>query len=275
MALAELGWSEANNLRIDWRWAAGDSKRAADYAGELVALRPDVLFGDNTFVMIELQRTARSLPIVFARVNNPIVSGFASSLARPGGNITGFADSEPLSYTKLPEFLKQLAPHVTHVAVLVITGAFSERTQGVVSAASSIGLKVDIAEAANARQIEDVVAEAARVPNGGLIVPTDPALANFHDLILRLIAQYRLPAAFGGNRTWATEGGLVYYGASVDEQYRGAAGYIDRILKGTQPNELPIQQPTRYELVINLKTAKALGIDVPVSMQLVADEVIE
>ena len=274
--LTELGWIDGRNIRIDWRWAAGDRDRASTYATELVALKPDVLFGDNTFVVIELQQATRTLPIVFAMVNNPILSGFVTSLARPGGNITGFSDSEPLSLSKLPEFIKQIAPHVTSVAIIAdgLTQAAKTRTQGVATAALSVGLKVIVVEVRDTRAIEDAIVGFGQEPNGGLIVPGNP-ITNLHrKLILALAARYKLPVICGF-RYYAADGGLLSYGTKTSEQYRGAAGYIDRILKGAKPTELPVQQPTKFELVINLKTAKALGLEVPPMLLARADEVIE
>jgi putative ABC transport system substrate-binding protein len=272
-AFARLGWIEGKSIWIDWRWAAGDSRRAVPYANELVAQRPDVLFGDNTFVVAELQKAGHSLPIVFAKVNDPILSGFASNLARPDGNITGFADAEPASLTKLPEFLKQLAPQIN--SVVVVTGLPpTGRTEGIVNAASSIGLRASVVLVRNAREIEDAMAGFAREPNSGLILPGDPLLAGYRSLIVQLVAQYRLPATYG-NLWWAPEGALLCYGTKSEDQYRGAASYIDRILKGASPEELPIQAPTKYELIVNLRTARALGLTVPLTLQVVADEVIE
>jgi putative ABC transport system substrate-binding protein len=271
--LAEHGWIEGRNIRIDWRWAAGNNERATASAGELVALKPDVLFGDNTFVVRELQKATRSVPIVFAKVNDPIGPGFVGSLARPGANITGFADGEPTSLTKLPEFIKQLAPKVTDVAILngqLITA----RSDGIASAASSIGLAAKIVPVHDAYEIEDAFAGFARKPNVGLIVPGDPVLFGYRTLIFGLAARYRLPAAYG-SVSWATTGGLLCYGTDAREQYRGAAGYVDRILKGARPDELPVQTPTKYEVVINLQAAKAIGLDVPPPLLAIADEVIE
>jgi putative ABC transport system substrate-binding protein len=271
--LAERGWIERRNIQIDWRWAAGNNDRAAAYAGELVALKPDVLFGDNTFVVRELQKATRLVPIVFAKVNDPIGPGFVGSLSRPGGNITGFADGEGVSLTKLPEFIKQLAPKVTDVAILngqLITS----RPQGIASAASSIGMRAKILSVHDAYEIENALADFAREPNVALIVPGDPVLFGYRSLIFKLAGQYRLPAVYG-SVAWATSGGLFAYGTAAGEQYRGAAAYIDRILKGARPDELPVQTPAKYEIVINLKSAKALGIAVPADLLALADEVIE
>ena len=271
--LAEHGWIEGRNIQLEWRWAQGNNDRAAAYAGELVALKPDVLFGDNTFVVRELQRATRLVPIVFAKVNDPIGSGFVGSLSRPGGNITGFADGEGVSLTKLPEFIKQLAPKITDVAILdgQLTTA---RSQGIASAASSIGMKAKILSVHDTHEIEKALADFAYAPNGALIVPGDPVLFGYRILIFKLAAHYRLPAVYG-SVAWATSGGLFAYGTAAGEQYRGAAGYIDRILKGARPEDLPVQTPAKYEIVINLNAAKALGLTVPPSLLAIADEVIE
>jgi putative tryptophan/tyrosine transport system substrate-binding protein len=276
--LRELGWIEGQTIQSDWRWAAANRDRASTYAAELVALNPEVIFGDNTFVVRALQQATRTLPIVFAMVNNPLLSGFVASLARPGGNITGFSDSEPLSLSKLPEFMRQIAPLVTSVAIIAdgqtLTEAAKARTQGIATAASSVGLKVAIFEVRGAGEIESAIAAAGREPNGGLIVPGNPVTNVHRKLILSLAARHELPAICG-YRYYAVDGGLLSYGTKSSEQYRGAAGYVDRILKGAKPSELPVQQPTKFELVINLKTAKALGLTVPPSLLALADEVIE
>jgi putative tryptophan/tyrosine transport system substrate-binding protein len=274
--LHELGWIEGRNLQINWRWAAGDRDRARRYASELVALRPDVLFGDNTFVVAALLEATRILPIVFALVNNPIGSGFVRSLAHPGGNVTGFADSEPLSLVKLGEFVKQVAPHVERVVIL---GQFYEalgesRLRLVETSAASLGLKSVIAEVHDTRGLEDVVAAFAQDPNGVLIIPGDPFTAIHGKLILTLALHYELPT-ISGYRDFTSDGGLLSYGTKAVDQYRGAADYVGRIFKGARPDELPVQQPTRFELIINLKTAKALGLTVPPTLLALADEVIE
>jgi putative ABC transport system substrate-binding protein len=272
-ALAKLGWIEGRTVRIEWRWAAGDNGRAAAYAAELAGLRPDALFGDNTFVVMELQKATRSLPIVFAKVNDPFSFGLADSLARPGGNITGFADAEPASLTKLPELLKQLAPQLESVAIILGQGP-TPRSQGIANAASSIGMRASLHLLHDAREIEEAITGFARGPNVGLIHPGDPVILPYRGLVVKLAAQYRLPAAYG-NPIWGPEGGLLCYGTKAEDQYRGAAGYINRILKGARPDELPIQTPTKYQLVINMKTAKALGLTVPPTLLSTADEVIE
>jgi putative ABC transport system substrate-binding protein len=272
-ALAKLGWIEGRTVRIAWRWAAGDSDRAAAYAAELAAQRPDVLFGDNTFVVVQLQKATRALPIVFAKVNDPISFGFANNLARPGGNITGFTDAEPESLTKLPELLRLLAPKLERVAIILGQGP-TPRSQGIANAAASIGLRPSLHLVHDVREIEETIAGLARERNMGLIHPGDPVIQPYRGQVARLVAQYRLPAVYGA-LYWAPEGALLCYGTRAEEQYRGAAGYIDRVLKGVRPEELPIQTPIKYELVINMRTAKAVDISVPSSLLAIADEVIE
>jgi putative ABC transport system substrate-binding protein len=274
--LSKLGWMEGGNIRTDWRWAAADRDRATAYAHELVGLNPDVLFVDNTFVAQALKKAALALPIVFAHVTDPITSGFVVSLAHPGGNMTGFTDSESESHTKLVEIIKQIAPQTSRIATLGgPTQSAGEKVRDAIdSAASSVGLRNTLIEVGNAGEIEAAIADFGREPNGALLVPGDPVTTSHLQLILMLAARYQLPVV-GGYRYLATNGGLASYGANVIEQYRGAAGYIDRILKGAKPAELPVQQPTKYELKINLRAAKALGLDVRLSLQQLADEVIE
>jgi putative tryptophan/tyrosine transport system substrate-binding protein len=276
-ALQELGWIEGRNIRIDLRWAAGDFDRARSFSAELIGLQPDVLFGDNTFVVAALQQATHTVPIVFAFVNNPIGSGFVSSLARPGGNITGFADSDPQSLTKLVEFTKEIAPQITRVAIITRPtprAAGQVRTRHVETAASLIGLKPTVATVRDTGEIEDAIDRFAREPNGGLIVPGDPFTNIHHKLIIALAARHKLPATYGYSQ-FVRDGGLLSYGTKTSEQYRGAAGYVHRMLKGEKPSDLPVQQPTRFELAINIKTAKSLGLAVPLTLQAAADEVIE
>jgi putative ABC transport system substrate-binding protein len=275
-ALQELGWAEGRNIQIDWRWAAYNRSLAKTYAAELVTLKPDVLFGDNTFVVEQLQGATRTLPIVFAAVNNPVLSGFVGSVAYPGGNITGFADSEPSSLAKLVEFIRLVAPQVTNVAIIAddISQVAKARTNVVAAAASSAGLTVTVTNVHDAQEIEAAVIELGREPNGGLIVPGNPTTNLHRKLILTLASRYKLPAVFG-YLLFAGDGGLLSYGTKTSDQYRGAAGYIDRILKGARPGELPVQLPTKFELVINLKTANALGLTIPETLLATADELIQ
>jgi putative ABC transport system substrate-binding protein len=259
------------------RWAAADRDRAALLAAELVARKPDVLFSDNTFVAQALQKATRTVPIVFARISDPISSGFVGSLARPGGNMTGFSNSELSSYAKFVEFTKEIAPNVTRIGIVISEprqNSIDGSVDAITNAATSIGMKSTVVRADSAREVEDAVAEFGRTPNGGLIMPGDPATTAHRKLIFALAARYKLPV-MGSYPFLAADGGLLAYGAATREQYEGAARYVDRILRGEMPAELPVQQPTKYELSVNLKTAKALGLTVPPSLLAIADEVIE
>jgi putative ABC transport system substrate-binding protein len=278
-ALQDLGWTEGRNLRIDWRWAANDANRARTYAAELVALNPDLLFGDNSFVVHELQQATRILPIIFARTTDPVGAGFVDSLARPGGNITGFADTERSTLGKLAEIMKEVAPQVTRVALITstITGTIpnSGLAPEVASAASSLGLPTIVVDVhGNTGEIEDAIVAQAKEPNGGLIVVSGPFILFHRKLVIELAARHKLPAVYS-HLNFAKDGGLISYGVDRGDQYRGAAGYVDRILKGAKPTDLPVQQPIEYHFVLNLKTAKAHGLPVPQSILLRATEVIE
>jgi putative tryptophan/tyrosine transport system substrate-binding protein len=274
-ALNQWGWSEGRNLRIDTRWANADDIRR--HATELVALAPDVLLaGTGTPTVAPLLEATRSVPIVFVIVIDPVGAGFVASLARPGGNATGFAAYEYSMSGKWLELLKEIAPRLTRVAVLRDPAVASGIGQfgAVQIVAPSLGVEaipVDVREPA---EIDRAVTAFANGSNGGLIV-TGSALATVHrQLIAALAAWHKLPAVFP-SRPYVTAGGLISYGPDIVDQYRRAAGYVDRILKGEKPADLPVQAPTKYELVINLKTAKALGVDVPPTLLAHADEVIE
>jgi ABC-type uncharacterized transport system substrate-binding protein len=274
-ALAQLGWTDGRNLRIDYRWAAGNAENYRKYAAELVALAPDVVLAPGFSVGPMIQAT-RTVPIVFVFTTDPVGSGFVDSLSRPGGNATGFMLFEFSLNAKWLELLKEIAPGVTRAAVLRDAAIPSGIGQFAViqSVAPSVGVEVSPINLRDAGEIERGVTAFARSGNGGLIVAAS-ALATVHrDLIITLAARHKLPAVYF-NRVFVTDGGLISYGADFNDQYRRAAGYIDRILKGEKPADLPVQAPTKYELVINLKTAKALGLDVPHSMLARADEVIE
>ena len=275
-ALQQLGWTDGSNVRVDYRWAAGDAGRFQRYAEELLALAPDVILASATPSVQALQRATRTVPIVFTLVTDPVGAGFVQSLARPGGNTTGFLQFEFGLSGKWLELLKQVAPDVTRAAVLRDPDVGTGTTQFAVIQAMAPLLRVEV-NPVNVRdpsEIRRAVEAFARSPNGGLIV-TASALALHHsDLITMLTARHRLPAVYPF-RHFVKAGGLISYGPNELEQFRQAAGYVDRILKGEKPADLPVQAPTKYELVINLKTAKALGLDVPPTLLARADEVIE
>ncbi len=275
-ALQQLGWSEERNLRIEYRWGRGNAADTRKYAQELVALAPDVLVVSGASSLTPLLQTTRTLPIVFTSVADPVGAGFVASLSRPGGNATGFIQFEYSLSGKWLELLKQIAPAVTRAAVLRDPMQTSGVGQFAViqSVASSVGIEVIPVNVHDPDDTERSVAAFARTPNGGLVV-TASALTLVHlDRIVALAARLRLPAVYP-RRLYVESGGLMSYGFDVVDQFRRAAGYVDRILKGEKPADLPVQAPTRYELVINLKTAKALGLEVPPTLLARADEVIE
>ena len=274
--LQQLGWTDGRNVRIDVRWAAGDPDRFRRYATELVALAPDVILAAAVSSMMPLQQATRSVPLVFVQVTDPVGAGFVASLARPGGNATGFTLFEFGVSAKWLELLKEVAPRLTRVAVLrdpsssTGIGQFAAM-QGV---APALGVELSPIGVSDPGEIERTMAEFARGSNGGLIlVPTAQTLIH-RELIITLAARHQLPTIYP-YRYFVTAGGLICYGPDEIEQYRRAAGYIDRILKGEKPADLPVQAATKYELVINLKTAKALGLEVPATLLATADEVIE
>jgi putative tryptophan/tyrosine transport system substrate-binding protein len=274
--LQEAGWTDGRNVRIEYLWGANDVERSRNYAAELVALAPDVILASGSAAVAALQQATRTLPIVFVTVVDPVGSGFVDSLARPGGNITGFPLFEYGISGKWLELLKEIAPPVTRVAVLRDPALASGGGQlgAIQSVAPSFGVEWSPVNMRDAGEIERGVTAFARSPNGGLIV-TGSTLATLHrDLIVALAARHRLPAIYP-QRYYLTGGGLISYGADTTDPYRRAAGYVDRILKGEKPADLPVQAPTKYELVINLKTARALGLEVPPTLLARADEVIE
>jgi putative ABC transport system substrate-binding protein len=274
--LQELGWSDGRNVRIETRWGAGDADRIRRYAAELVALAPDVILASGGSVVGPLRQATRSVPIVFTQTPDPVGAGFVESMAQPGGNATGFTIFEYGISGKWLELLKQIAPGVTRAAVLR-DAAIAQGT-GQFGAIQSVAplFKVELRpfDVRDASEIERAVTAFARSPNGGLIV-TGSGLSIVHrELIIALAARYRLPAIYP-LRLFVIGGGLISYGADSIDPHRRAAGYVDRILKGEKPADLPVQAPTKYELVINLKTAKALGIEIPPTLLARADEVIE
>ena len=275
-ALEQLGWNEGHNIRIDIRWGDDKIDLERKYAAELVGLAPDVILASGSMSVTAVQALSRTLPIVFAAVADPVGAGFVESMARPGGNATGFMIYEYSLGGKFLELLRQIAPSVTRVAVLrdANNPALLATFGAVRGAAQLLGVEVSVVDTRDAGEIERGVTAFARPENGGLIV-LPGARASVHGaLIVALAARYKLPAIYPF-RYHATGGGLIYYGPDFVEPFRPAAGYVDRILKGEKPNDLPVQAPTKYELVINLKTAKALGLTVPPTLIAQADEVIE
>jgi putative tryptophan/tyrosine transport system substrate-binding protein len=272
--LQETGWAVGRNVQIDLRWGAANNELYRKYAAELVALAPDVVLASATPSVQALQHANRTVPIVFAMVGDPVGTGLAASLARPGGSTTGFTPMEFGFGAKWVELLKEIAPRVTRVAVLRDLTIGPAQLSAIQAVAPSFGVELSAVGVGDVGEIERSVAAFAHSSNGGLVV-TASTLAGVHrDLITMLAARHRLPAVYPF-RYFVTVGGLISYGANPLDQYRRAAGYVDRILRGEKPADLPVQAPTKYELVINLKTAKALGIEIPSSVLARADEVIE
>jgi ABC-type uncharacterized transport system substrate-binding protein len=274
--LQELGWTVGRNVRIEYRWGAGDAELFRRHGLELVALAPDVILAAGGAVVPSLLQATRTIPIVFTLTPDPVGAGFVESLARPGGNATGFTIFEYGISGKWLELLKEIAPHVTRAAVIrdPAIAAGLGLWGAIQSVAPSLGVELRPLGVRDAGEIERVVTAFARSSNGGLIV-TGSSLATVHrELITTLAARYRLPAVYP-QRSFVTVGGLISYGPDSIDPYRQAAGYVDRILRGEKPADLPVQAPTKYELVINLKTAKAIGLEVPPTLLARADEVIE
>ena len=275
--LSKLGWKEGSNLRIELRWAAGDPDKIRRMARELVDLRPDVILGQTTPVTDALAHETRTIPIVFMTVSDPIASGFVTSLARPSSNLTGFALFESALGGKWVELLKQIAPRTARVALLfnpATAPPLKIYMSSIRDAASSLAIQATDAAVNTNGDIERVIEAQARDPGGGLIVMPDSSNTINRELITTLAARYRMPAIYY-HRFFTESGGLVSYGDDRTQLAQDAAGYIDRILKGAKPQDLPVQAPTKYDLVINLKAAKALGLEVPSSLLATADEVVE
>ena len=274
--LAKLGWTEGQNLHLELRWSAGNSNRIRTLSKELVGLRPDVIVSQTTQVTSAVARETRTIPIVFVTVGDPVPSGFVANLARPGGNITGFMLETPEQGGKWVQLLKEIAPNTVRVALLSnpATGAPLEFYMPSIQAgASSSDVQVSVAPVGTKDEIEGVIAAQAQ-PGGGLIVMPAAFNVTNREVIIAMAARYGMPAIYFNN-FFPKSGGLISYSPDFAEQFRQAPEYIDRILKGAKPGQLPIQSPTKFELVINLKTAKALGLQVPALLQQVADEVIE
>jgi ABC-type uncharacterized transport system substrate-binding protein len=274
--LQKLGWTDGRNVRIDYRWGGADPGRIHAQAKELVGLNPDVILVSSALALQPLMHETRGIPIVFTQIADPIGAGLVASLARPGGNITGFTVAEFSTFGKLLEVLKEVAPHVTRVAVVLNPDQIPQTgmLRAIEAAAPSFRVQVTAAGARDATELERAIDQFARVPNGGLIVLPKPVTDGNRGLIIAMAARHRLPAAYAFRHSVA-DGGLVSYGIDLADQFRQAASYVDRILRGEKPADLPVQQPTKYETVLNLKTAKALGLDVPWILQQRADEVIE
>jgi putative ABC transport system substrate-binding protein len=273
--LQELGWAVGRNMRIDYRWSVGDSVRLHKDAAELVALAPEVILGGVGATAAALQQASRTVPIIMAQGIDPVGNGYVESMARPGGNITGFIQFEYSLAGKWMELLKEVAPGITRVGVVREPGNAAIGQWAMIQAvAESFGSELRRIDLQDAGEIERAVTAFARSPNGGLIVAVSAASLTHRDLIIKLAAQHRLPAVYA-YRVFVTHGGLITYGPDIVAQYRRAADYVDRILKGEKPADLPVQAPTKYELIINLKTAKMLGLEVPPTLLARADEVIE
>jgi len=273
--LQQLGWTDGRNVRIDTRWPGGDPDRVRKYAAELVGLAPNVILASASPSVAALQRVTRSVPIVFANVIDPVGAGFVASLARPGGNTTGFSSFEYSISGKWLELLKEIAPNVIRAAVVRDPALAAGIGQfAAIQAMAPPSFELTLIDMRDPGEIERAITAFARERNGGLIVTASSLAVTYRDLIISLARRYSLPNVYGF-RYYPASGGLASYGPDVVDPYRRAAGYVDRILKGEKPADLPVQAPTKYELVINLKTAKALGLTVPESVLARADEVIE
>ena len=275
--LQKLGWTEGRNIRIDTRWAAFDAESRQRFAKELITLRPDLILSHSTPTTAELLLQTRTIPIIFATVTDPVGSGFVASLPRPGGNVTGFTLVEPTMAAKWVELLKEIAPRVNRVAMLFnpATATYADYfLKPFKAAAPSFAVEAIAAPARGTSELESVVAAQVREPNGGLIVMPDSFTDANREEITSLAARYHLPAVYA-YRFFTERGGLLSYGADLSDNFRRAADYVDRVLKGEKPADLPVQAPTKFELVINLKTAKALGLSVSPSLLARADDVIE
>ena len=273
--LQRLGWTEGRNLRIDFRWTEGDAGQLRRYSEELVALAPEAILVTSSAPLAALRQATRTVPIVFVAVADPVEGGAVASLARPGGNTTGFTPLEYGTSAKWLELLKQMVPSVTRVAVLRAASPGSKgQLSAIQSVAHALGVELNPVDGNEAAEIERAIAVFARASNGGLIAPAIPPTIIHRELIIALAARHRLPAIYAF-RSHVASGGLMSYGSDPVDPYRRAASYIDRILKGAKPADLPVQTPTKYVFAVNLKTAKALGLTVPTSILLRADEVIE
>src|SRR5262245_33698918 len=275
--LGKLGWTEGHNIQIDTRWATADVELLQRLAKQLVTLQPDLILTGSTTATAAMRQQTNTIPIVFAMVGDPVGSGFVASLSRPGGNLTGFTPIENSLGGKWVELLKEIAPRVARVAMVfnpAMAPFASYYLNPFKAAAASLGMEAIVSPVDDMATLERVVARSAREPNSGLIVMPVAFTIGHHEVITSLVARYRVPTVYPF-RIFAEVGGLLSYGSSALDEFRLAASYADRILKGAKPSELPVQTPINFDLVINLKTARALGLDVPSSSRLRADEVIE
>jgi ABC-type uncharacterized transport system substrate-binding protein len=275
--LQRLGWREGQNLRIDVRWPSADPERIGAYAAELVGMTPDVILCSGSASLAALLRTTGSIKAVFVLVSDPVAQGFVTNLAHPGGNITGFSAFEPSMAGKWLDLLKQASPGLTRVAVIFNPDTSPQSklfVPAIEASASSLAVQMVAAPVHATGDFEPLIASFSRRPNSGLIFPSDQFLTSQRGLILELVARYRLPAVYG-SETFARNGGLIYYGIDWQNQFRQAAIYVDRILNGANAGDLPVQQPTKFPLIVNLASARALGIKLPPALLLSADEVIE
>jgi putative ABC transport system substrate-binding protein len=276
-ALDKLGWSEGRNIRIDYRFGAGDVSRYRAYAAELVGLAPDVILASTTPTLQALVQRTHTIPIVFYQVSDPLADGFITSLARPGGNVTGFANNEFSMSGKWLELLKDIAPQMNRAMVILDPENPTWRGyfRTIEAVAPTLGVQITPTPVIDVATIERAIETFAREPNGGIVIFPGPATTTRVEVIADLAVRYRLPAVYSAGSSAVEKGGLMSYGTDVVDQIRKAAGYVDRVLKGAKPGDLPVQQPTKFILIINLKTAKALGLTVPLSLLGRADEVIE
>jgi putative ABC transport system substrate-binding protein len=274
--LARLGWIEGRTIHIDYRFAGGNPDQFSVLAKELIALHPEVIFAQSTPVTAALQRETRAIAIVFVEVSDPIGSGFIASLAHPGGNLTGIIQYEPGIAGKWLAMLKEIAPNLARVALLANPKgtAYEYFLRNATAAASSLGIEIISSSVDNVADIEQSISSLARQDNGGLLCPPETFITAHRDLVIALAAKHRLPAVYAW-RYFVTDGGLMSYSIDLVDVYQQSASYIDRILRGANPADLPVQTPTKYETALNLKTAKALGLSVPASLLVRADEVIE
>jgi putative ABC transport system substrate-binding protein len=274
--LEKLGWTVGRNLQIDYRWRMNDVERTRAATADLLGLAPDAVLANGISALAAVQHATRATPIVFTVVSEPVAQGFVQSLAHPGGNITGFTNLELTVGAKWLDMLREIAPGITRVVFMFnpVASIALRFFPPVEEAARRFSMVAQLAEVHEPAEIEPIISRLAREPGGGLIFPTDSFINTHRKLVIELAARYRLPAMYS-LRHYAASGGLVSYGIDTNDQYRQAAAYVDRILRGAKPADLPVQQPTKFEFVINLKTAKALGLDVPAQLLARADEVIE